>query len=212
MADDNDDYALYTFTTPVFRGAFVDVFDGEVAIDEKTKEEYRKYSLTMLFQKGELLTEAKAKGGALMKSKFGQDPALWPQGWLKPWSDQASKSKDNPNALKKYDGYEIGNLCANASCYRKPQVFDQVGNEILDKSKIKSGDFFKANVTIKWFDNKSKGLKLQINAIQFVKSGEALGGSSVVFANVFTPVPMDTSQPAAAGFDSPGGAAIDPMS
>lgn len=212
MADDKEDDILYTFTTPVFRGAFIDVFDGEVNIDEKSKEEYRKYSLTMLFQKGETLHEAKQKGLALMTSKFGANSALWPQGWLKPWSDQGSKSKDNPQALKKYDGYEIGNLCANASCYRKPQVFDQVGNEILDKNKVYSGCYMKANVTIKWFDNKSKGLKFQINALQFVKDGEKLGGSSVVFANVFTPVPMDTSQPAAAAFDSPGGAAIDPMS
>ena len=211
MNDDKDDAHLYTLTTPMFRGAFIDFFDGEVSIDEKTKEEYKKYSGTMLFLKGEALADMKSKGKALMESKFGKNVELWPAGWLKPWSDQGAKSKDNPNALKKYDGYEIGNLCCNGSCYRKPQVFDQVGNEILDKSKIKSGDYFKANVTIKWFDNKSKGLKLQINAIQFIKSGEALGGSSVVFANVFTPVPMDTSQAVSGQMDAPAGA-VDPMS
>ncbi len=203
MAKPEDiDFAKYSFTTPVFRGSFIDVFDGEKIVDEKTKEEYIKYSLTMLFDVGENLTGMKDLGRQLMTELFGADPKMWPAGWLKPWSDQASKSKDNPNAQKTYDGYKIGALCCNGSAYRKPQVFDQIGNELFDKTKVYSGCYMRANVTLKWFDNKSKGLKLQINALQFVKDGEPLGGSSVAFADVFTPLPVDASQGAAAVFGS----------
>lgn len=209
--------ALYTITTPIFRGAFMDdLFTGKDMIDEKSKETFKAYPICMLFEKGEQLLAVKELGRKLMTELWGPDPKIWPQGWLKPWRDQADKAKDNPNAQKTYDGFESGALCMNATSYRDlatdGQIFDQKGG-IITAAKLNgrplvySGALLRANITLKWFDNKAKGLKCQLNAVQLIRDGKPLGGGSVSFASAFSPVDVDATQGAAAVFSD-----IDPMS
>lgn len=221
----------YFINTPVFRGRFVKVFTPEIQKNDEG-EETEQYKLTALFEKGELLTEIKAKATELMTDKFGpfldaqgQPSATWPKpksennpkGWQKPWYDQWLKDPANKDADKTYEGFVGGALFINMKTNYKPDVVLQNPEIKAMPKDIYDGAYYIAHIELWWYgDNASskgnKGLGVTVHALQKVKEGEPLAGSQVQGKAVFKPVPVDASQGAAAVFTGGGGAAVDPMS
>lgn len=166
-----------------------------------------KWDAKMLFAEGETLSELKEAATRLLTQKFG-DKSNWPKGFRKPWRDQAEKDPENENAPgKTYEGYVSGNLFANCSTFKKPDVVDQKNKPIVDSSVIFSGVYMKAYVELKWYgDNPSskgnKGIRLVLHCAQLQRTGEPLGGGvSVKAASVFKPISVNTKKDAGSAFD-----------
>jgi hypothetical protein len=192
-------YEGYQTVTPKFRMAFVNVFEPR---KKKNPTDKDKFGLTMLFEDGEDLAEIKEMGRKLMTEKFGPDPKAWPKGWRKPWRDQSDKDVDNEDATsKQYDGFVSGRLFMNASTSRQPQVVDNNVKDILDKTKIYSGCYGMAHITLFWYDNESKGIGVSLNSLQKLDDGEPLGGAPPSAASVFSPVKINTKKSAASAMD-----------
>lgn len=194
-------YAQYSCVTPVFRAAFVNLFEPKAADEDKPNAK-PKYGLTMLFQEGEDLADIKKLATQLMKDKFG-DKSKWPKGFNKPWRDQAEKDKDNEDATgKTYDGFESGNLFMNASTEQQPEVTDEGLNPVVSSKTVYSGCMMRAYITMFWYEKKGNfGIGVSLGPVQKIDDGEPLGGSAPAAASVFQPVKANKSKAAADAFE-----------
>ena len=206
-------YAQYTVNVPIFRGAFVNLFDPKKVTrkDKKTGETIEKdsWGMTMLFKDGENLDEVKALATKLMEDKFG-DKSKWPKpfhpsnnpnGWTAPWRKQWEKCEDNPDIDKSYDGFSKNGLFMNATTNRQPEVVDQKVQKILDRSRVYSGAWFMASVTLFWYDNESKGIGCSLGPVQLIKNDDPLGGGGISAAEAFAPVDVDGDSDAGSVFE-----------
>ncbi|MBL4909157.1 MAG: DUF2815 family protein, partial [Alteromonadaceae bacterium] len=70
----------------------------------------------------------------------------------------------------------------STSCYKVPQLVDKSGQRVIDPEELEemmvSGNYFLFSVTMKGFDNESKGVRAELNNLMFQKTGERLDGSA----------------------------------
>ena len=70
----------------------------------------------------------------------------------------------------------------STSCYKVPQLVDKSGQRVIDPEELEemmvSGNYFLFSVTMKGFDNESKGVRAELNNLMFQKKGERLDGSA----------------------------------
>jgi len=206
-------YAEYTLNVPIFRGAFVQLFDPKSVTrkdkDTGEKKDVDQWKITMLFKPDEKLTEIKALATKLMEDKFG-DKKNWPKpfhatnnpnGWTAPWRKQWEKCADNPDIDKSYSGFNKEGLFMNASTYTQPEVVDQNVQLILDKKKTYSGAWFMASITLFWYDNESKGIGCSLGPVQLIKDDDPLGGGGISASEAFAPVEIDEGSDAGSVFE-----------
>jgi len=106
------------------------------------------------------------------ESKFKGLPITSPKIW-KPLRDGADWLEEHPDAAE----FE-GMLFLKATSKNRPVVFDQDGNEIIDLSEIKSGDYVRASLAGYSFNkNGNRGFGFFLNSIKLMEEGEALGGT-----------------------------------
>lgn len=191
----------YSFNTPEFTGAFLNVWEPRQKDDPADKD---KYGISMLFDAGENLKQMKQLTKKLLDEKFGA--GKHPKSIRMPWRDQDEKADE-------YAGFVSGALFCNASTSRQPGIVDNNVQDIMDQKQVYSGCRFQANVNLFYYDFKgNKGVAVGLNHLMKLADGEPLGGAAPAVASVFSPVEVDTSKSADAVFDEDSsGGDVDPF-
>jgi hypothetical protein len=160
--------------TPTFRANFPHLFEPKAF--KEGEQAY--YSVIALFPKGADLTALKNACKAAVMKKWGEDPKKWPSKDIAmPFRDQEEKAKDVDGKRVLPPGHEAGAIFINLKSKKRPGVFDQNKNEIIDSSKIYSGCYMRAAVFASAYQSgKNYGVSLYLNAVQLVKDGEPLSG------------------------------------
>lgn len=155
--------------TPEFRVSYPFVFTPQANKEDPTREP--KYSVTMLFKKGEDLTKLRDAVVDVLTEKFGPKEK-WPKNLRLPFRDQADKEKDG----KMPEGYTKGAVFVTASGKQKPGVVDQNVNDIIDSSQFYAGCYARATVRAFYYDAKgNKGVAFGLQNVQKLRDGEPLG-------------------------------------
>ena len=128
-----------------------------------------KYSLVLLFPKGQDLAALKAAVMAVMTEKFGpKEGGAWPKTWRNPFRDQGEKESQ---------GYEDGAVFITASTKTRPGLVGPDMNPIIDESEFYAGCYCRAQVRPYWYDNSgNKGIAFGLQNIMKTRDGEPLDG------------------------------------
>jgi hypothetical protein len=151
--------------TPIFRVSFPKLFKAESFQGAPPK-----YSVVMLFdpETADLVNMKKAAEAAAQDKWGAKRPGNL-------WSPFREGDKDRPDT----PGY-TGMIYVTASTKEdvgRPAIVDQKKNPITDASGMYAGCYAKAIVNAFAFDIPAKrGVSFGLNAIQFVRDGEAFGG------------------------------------
>lgn len=149
--------------TPKFRVSFPAVFEPKAFEGQEAK-----YSVVMLFKKGE--ADLKAMRDAahnVMTEKWGPKEK-WPKNLRSPFRDGDEKSDT--------EGYE-GHVFVSASNKLKPGLVDQRANPITDKEAFYAGCYARATVIAFAYDTKgNKGVSFSLQNIQKLGDGPSLSG------------------------------------
>jgi hypothetical protein len=159
------------------RATFLWVKTPAVFKNEDGTDGDAKYSCTFLIDPNSIDIQQyddviKALYNEAKESKFKGLPITSNKLW-KPLRDGADWLEEHPEAV------EFENMMfLKASTKSQPSVFDQDGNEMIDLSEIKSGDYVRASLTGYTFNKAgNRGFGFFLNSIKLIESGEALGGS-----------------------------------
>jgi len=142
----------------------------------------KKCGSMFIIPKKDKRTIAKAEKAieAASQKKFGKKAVKNSRNWSYPLRDGDKEAKDgslpesvDPKTVK-------GCYFINTNAYKLPGLVDE-DNEVVedfeDREKmLMSGYYFKVSITFKGFDNESKGVRVEINNLMFVKEGERLDG------------------------------------
>lgn len=162
------------YVTPKFRASWCYVIRPR---PEKTAQGKDQYSITMLFEKGQDLTELKKAILQAGVNEWGEDRSKWPKLKSTPLKDQGDalrKREDGTEFLP--DGYTPGALYMEAKTYQKPGLVDQKLTEIIDETQFYSGCWARAEVMFKTYDFKGQGITCYLQHVQKVADGDPLGG------------------------------------
>ena len=134
-----------------------------------------KYSVSLLIPKDDKETlnkihaaiqAAYEKGESRLKGNGRTTPAL---------SAIGSPLNDGD---KKGDEVYAGCYYINAKNDEKPKVFDQNGNEVMDRSEVYSGCYAKVKISFFAYNHTgNKGIACSLQGLQKVADGEPLGGN-----------------------------------
>ena len=179
--------------TPKFRVSFPYVFRPAKPMKQGDQE---KYSITMLFQKGEDLSVLKKAATEVLTEKFGADQSKWPKGMRNPFKDQGEKE---------YEGYEPGAIFIRASSFQRPGLVDQKKNDIIEDRDFYPGCYARATVRPFWYDKLgNKGISFGLQNVQKITDGDPLGGRTKAtddFEAVVDETASEADQSGAAIFD-----------
>ena len=151
--------------TPEFRVSYPYVFRPQKPMQEGGEP---KYSITMLFKKGENLKTFKDAAQAAVVAKWGSDKTKWPKNLRSPFRDQGEKSSE---------GYEDGAIFITATSKQRPGLVDGANNDIIDESQFYAGCYARATLrpfTYSKAGNNGVGFGLQ--NVQKLRDGESLSG------------------------------------
>ncbi len=170
-----------------------------------------KYSIELLFPKA--ATDMSKIQSALqfaIVEKWGADKAAWPalQSPVRD-GDKPVPSKPNEPIKPEYKGMWVVKANSDAQ-YSRPQTVGTDGRTLIDPSTIYSGCYVKAAIFALAYSHKlgKSGVKFVLDAVQYVRDGEALGSRRPV-GEIFGSI--DTAaNPGAEGFNFGGGAAGNP--
>ena len=132
-----------------------------------------KYSVTLLIPKSDTAT--------LAKIKAAQEAAIAAKWQAKRPAKLATTLHDG-DGIREKTGEEFGPECkghwvVTVSSKSKPGIVDADLNPILDKTAIVSGDYGRASINAYGYDvNGNRGISFGLNNIQFLETGEPLGG------------------------------------
>lgn len=186
-------------TTGKFRLSYPHLFKPKAF-----KNQEPKYSLSMLFNKDDDLSQLEIAAENAAIEMWGPNKKQWPSKKVKskktgktiskslvkmPFKDGETEHPDKPE----YEGVTF----LNASCKKQPQVFDQGKNLIKDATGIKAGDYARASLIAFAYADKdtgSYGVSFALVGVQKVATGEALGGGNA--ANDFDEVEYDEDEDA----------------
>lgn len=186
-----------TGTTPTFRVSYPSLFKAK----RNTRNGKDEYSVEALFELGADLSDLKQMAHNACVKTWGDDPTKWPKdketGKIRtPFKDQGSKEKDGKLGMGLTKGAIFMTFKADASKSR-PAVVDVNRQEILEEHKIYAGCYARASVVAYAYPKKgvvgqSPGVAFGLNAIQFVKDGEAFSSRPSV-EDAFEPM-ADTTE------------------
>lgn len=148
-----------------------------------------KYSLEGLVSKTDKVARAAINKAihAAVTSKWGTTPPKFLKMPLRD-GDLPGEAGMGKKAAEPGSAPYGGNFFMTISNTRKPGLVDQQLNDIIDPSKIKSGDWFNVCVRFYPFDsNGNKGVGCSLQGLQFIESGEALA-SEFVPEDKFKPI------------------------
>ena len=175
--------------TPAFRGGFVNVHKPKTIPGTQGEPTY---SIAMLFDEGENLKHLKAAVMEAVKEKWGADAKKVSESpkFRDPFKDQGemvSKSGDL------YAGMVPGATCVTASSkesHGRPQVVDRDGKDLIDKSEVYSGAWYRATIKAYAWDHPvgGKGVSFGLQNIQKLDDGERLGGGRRAANDDFEPL------------------------
>lgn len=173
-------------TTPKGRLSFVNIFET------RENDNGRKlYDTAFIVPKPETITDDPAYKAEV--EKFIADlKAIVKEAATAKWGDKLPAGLIHPlksgdeGAKADYDGYGAGVYCFNASSGEKfpPAVVglqrDGAGQFIrLEPKDVYSGCYARLSISAYAYDNKKKGVSLNLHAVQKLADGESLGGSGV---------------------------------
>lgn len=146
------------------------------------------YSVSLLIPKSDTKTIEAIKAAIKVaaeegKSKFG---GIIPKGLKYPLHDG-----DTEKEAPEYEGH----MYVNASSYRKPTIIDRNGKPIILATEIYSGCYARAIISFRAFNNQSKGIRCQLEAVQKLRDGEPFGNtgmSAEAAASAFGVAPAQT--------------------
>lgn len=149
--------------TPKFRVSFPSVFEPKAFEGQEAK-----YSIVMLFKKGEAdLKAMKQAVQNVAEEKWGPKEK-WPKNLRTPFRDGDEKSDT--------EGYE-GHIFVSASNKLKPGLVDQATHPILDREAFYAGCYARATVIAFAYDQKgNKGVSFSLQNIQKLADGPSLSG------------------------------------
>lgn len=181
--------------TPEFRTSFSYVFRPSKPMEPGQEP---KYSLTMLFKKGENLDVLKKAAQEVIVEKWGADKAKWPKNMRTPFRDQGEKE---------HAGYEAGAVFITATSKQKPGLVDgrQNNADIIDESQFYSGCYARATLKAFAYDRAgNRGVAFGLQNVQKIRDGEPLSGRLKA---------QDEFEPVSGGdeFDSTPPASLDAM-
>lgn len=153
-------------TSPIFRGAFVNLFEAKPGPDGKNP----KFGITMLFdaeaQKSPEFKAMKALANAAVKEKFGDKV---PSNFRNPFRD----GKEKPEL----QGFGEGVIFVNATTKQQPGVVDAKVQRILNPDEVYSGAYYRATLTAYAYDQAgNKGVAFGLQNVQKVRDGEKWAG------------------------------------
>lgn len=179
-------------TTGKFRLSYPHLFKPKAF-----KNQEPKFSISMLFNKDDDLSQLKIAAENAAIEKWGADKKQWPSKKTKsqktglivnkclvkmPFKDGEVEHPDKPE-------YE-NTIFLNASTKKQPTIFDQGKNPITDATGIKAGDYARASLIAFAYEGEgSFGVSFALIGVQKVKTGEALGGGNA--ANDFDEIEYD---------------------
>jgi hypothetical protein len=184
------------YKTPVFRGAFVRVFDGEDIKDQNGQPTGKtQWGLTAIFEKGEDTGPLKAAMVDAAKKCWGSKAAekIKHPKFRNPLKDGGDQVDKDGNL---YAGFEAGQtVCKIATKNQAPGIVDRQvrriadaeGKTLVDKANglyeviednaVFSGCHFKATYSAMAYDRPDGfGVSFKLENLQLVKQGERLGG------------------------------------
>lgn len=162
-----------------------------------------KFSGVLIFPKDADLTALKSAVQTAKQEKWGERA---PANLRFPLRDGAEKVKDDGTPMA---GFGDSFYFITSSSQRKPQLLDNMNNEITDEEAITKmfypGCYVRAILRAFTYDvSGNRGVSLGLNAVQFVGHGEVLGGAPDA-KGVFKPVPMEPQGGDAGGTGNTGG-------
>lgn len=150
--------------TPEFRVSFPNLFRPS-KIDENSEP---KYSVTMLFKKGEDLKLLKQAAAAAAKEKWGDDV---PKDLRSPFRNQGEKD---------YDGYEEGAIFITCSSKSKPGLVNQKVQPIISEEDFYAGCYARAEVVASAYGGKGTkfkpGVTFYLQNVQKLRDGDPFSG------------------------------------
>lgn len=153
--------------TPRARVSFPNLFKPSKPKGAPAEQE-EKYSVTLLFDKGEDLSKLKKACADAAKEKWGDSV---PANLRSPFRDQGEKE---------FDGYVPGAIFINISSKQKPGVVDASVQDILDESEVYAGCYGRATVRAYAYGGKgttfAPGVALGLQNFQKLEDGESLAG------------------------------------
>lgn len=156
-----------TIMTPPFRMAFPALFTPEET------DNGERYKVIALFPPDEDISEIEDALFDCMEDGFGKDKEDWPRGRNDVWPD----AKLYPADEKKYNGFSKGWTALNLSSQDAPGVVGpDPKNDIVSKKDVYGGRWARAQITITWYDNKSKGVTAYLNHVQLLDHDEPFNG------------------------------------
>lgn len=184
--------------TPVFRGAYVQIFHAKAQKQEDGTMGKAKFQIRAVFDPNTDLSQMKAEAEAAVAEKWGADKTKWPKSLRSPF--RRNEELDNPIVGADDDAIVV-TFSANED--RRPGVVDASCADVIDDSECYSGAYYRAQVRAFAYDHKgNRGVAFGLQNVQKMKDGEPLGGripASKAFDAVDTST--DTSKGASALFD-----------
>jgi hypothetical protein len=148
--------------TPVFRVSFPQVFQPKAA----PGSEKEKYSLVMIFKKGEDLSVLKDLIKKVVKEAY---PDGIPEGFHTPLKDGNEKE---------YDGYKDTIYCT-ASSMQQPGVLDETKQPIINPIEFYAGCYAIATVNVyTWKYMGKQGVSIGLQNLMKIDDGEPLTGGA----------------------------------
>lgn len=173
--------------TPKFRVAYPHVFRPQ---KPKSGDGDPKYSITMLFDKNDDLSELQQAIKAVKVERWGSKEN-WPE-----FKHPVVVDGDKPKHADK-EGYK-GHWAIKASTGedRKPTVVDEDVKPIIDPAKFYPGCYAIASIYITTYDNEwGAGVRIVLDHVQKVDDGKPFGGKKPA-DQVFKPVQRSGKKPA----------------
>jgi len=201
------------FQTGKFRANWVHVIKPR---PKKSADEKTKYTITMLFEKGQDLTELKKAIFAAGVEAWGADTKKWPRLKSTPMKNQGEQLKRRDDGTEFLpDGLVAGAYMMEAHTYNTPPgCVDQQKIEITDETQFYSGCYARASVVFKVYDFQGTGITCYLQNVQKWADGKPLAGrpraEDEFSAIEVDPSVLDGGEDAGAGAGV-GGAAGDPL-
>ncbi|BAO53047.1 hypothetical protein KPP23_020 [Pseudomonas phage KPP23] len=180
MATDPRRVIIGTITKPA-RSTFMFCRELQKPDDPKKADAPARCRTSILFSKDDEATYDRVMDAIIAagEKKFGKDFNVNSKRISIPLMD-GDELADDPE-------YSVGEEARgmwfiSSSAYKLPQVVDRDNQRIIDPDDlddcVRSGNYFLFSVTMKGFDNESRGVRCELNNLMFVKEGDRLDGGA----------------------------------
>ncbi len=165
--------------TPEMRTSYLNVFEARAA---RTGDKPSRSTVLLISKKhrnaDQLISRLKKANKAALEKKFG---GKLPKKWHNPIKDGDNDQHLSPAMLEDENRstYE-GMWVINVKSYERFPIVDEDGDDILDSSEFKSGDYARCSFNAGAYDHPEggKGVSYWFNSIQKLRDGEPLGAHS----------------------------------